>query len=156
MYIKTDILLDDSGKEFDLGRARKYPVWIKTLSKEEALDLFDKGKVVYFVYENNRIYRVNCRKVCTNRYYLTTHYSLYHEPCGVLAKTVELCTFPKDDNDYCHSFTVPQEWLVVFLSTEKKKIRLKDFLENYTWDETYFMYESAKRCGVLLEEEVVH
>ena len=161
MYIKTDILLDDSGKEFDLGRARRYPVWIKTLSKEEALDLFDKGKVVYFVYENNRIYRVNCRKVCTNRYYLTTHYSLHHESCGILAKTVELCTFPKDDNDYCHSFTVPRDWLIDILEkmdslNERKGVNLKNFLENYVWDETYFIYENARKNGVLLEEEVVH
>jgi hypothetical protein len=104
---------------------------------------------------------VNCRKVCTNKSYLEAHYDWYHESCGVLAKTIELCTFPKDDNDYSHSFTIPRDWLIDILEkmdglNERKGVNLKNFLENYVWDETYFIYENAKKNGVLLEEEIVH
>ena len=161
MYIKTDILLDDSGKEFDLGRARRKSVWLKVLSKETALKLFDEKKRVYFIYKNNRIYNTDCRKVCTNRSYLEAHYDWYHESCGILAKTVELCTFPENDNDYCHSFTVPKDWLLNVLDSldranNREGVNLKRFLDNYIWDETYFIYENAKQNGVLLEEETVH
>ena len=48
--IKTDILLGDNGKEYDLGRVTRKEMYLKTLSKEEALRLFDAGKRVYFIY----------------------------------------------------------------------------------------------------------
>ena len=85
--IKTSVLLDDSGKEFDLGRATKREMLLTPLSKEEALRLFDEGKRVYFIYLNNRIYKENCRKVCTDRDYLIDHYDVYHEVCGIACKT---------------------------------------------------------------------
>ena len=159
-YIKTEILLDDGGKEFDFGRATRRPAWLKTLLKEEALDLFEKGKPVYFIYESERIYKANCRKVCKNKEYLSDHYFFYKEVCGVLAKTIELCTFPKDDADYCLSFIVPQTWLIKVIKKEdersgRKPTSLNKFLDNYCWDETYFIYEAAKTDGVLLKEEIV-
>lgn len=61
--IKTGVLLDDSGKEFDSGRAYYREAYLKVLTKEEAIDAFQSGKRVYFIYENDRIYRTNCRKV---------------------------------------------------------------------------------------------
>lgn len=159
-YIKTEILLDNGGKEFDFGRATKRPAWLKTLTKEEALDLFEKGKAIYFIYENERIYKTNCRKVCKNKDYLSDHYFFYKEVCGVLTKTIGLCTFPKDDADYCLSFVVPHTWLTKVIKEEdersgRKPVSLKEFLDNYHWDETYFIYEAAKTAGVLLEEKIV-
>lgn len=158
-YIKTEILLDDSGKEFDFGRAIRRPAWLKILTKEDALDLFNEGKTVYFIYENERIYHAHCRKVCKNKEYLSDHYFFYKEVCGVLARTIELCTFPKDDADYCLSFIVPQTWLTKVIKKEdecsgRKTTSLKKFLDNYCWDETYFIYEAAKTDGVILEETV--
>jgi len=88
--IRTDVLLDDSGREYDLGRAYKRPVYLRILTKEEAIDAFQSGKRVYFVYENNRIYKTNCRKVCRDLDYLKDHYDWYHEVCGVLAKIKEV------------------------------------------------------------------
>jgi hypothetical protein len=88
--IKTDILLDDSGREYDLGRAHRRTVYLRVLTKDEAIDAFKCGKRVYFIYKNNRIYRTNCRKVCTDLDYLKDHYDWYHEVCGVLVKTKEV------------------------------------------------------------------
>ena len=82
-FIKTEMLLDDSGREFDLGHFRRIPAYLAVLSKEDALRLFDEGKKIYFIYRNNRIYKCNCRKVCKDRDYLIDHYDFYHEICGV-------------------------------------------------------------------------
>ena len=87
--IKTDVLLDNSGKEYDLGRAYYRTANLKVLTKDEAVDAFQRGKRVYFIYKNNRIYRTNCRKVCTDLDYLKDHYDYYHEVCGVLTKCKE-------------------------------------------------------------------
>lgn len=83
-FVKTDVLLSDNGREFDLGSSRKSEVYLGVLSKEDALRLFDEGKTVYFIYHNNRIYHCNCRKVCKNRDYLIDHYEVYHDACGVV------------------------------------------------------------------------
>ncbi len=160
-FIKTELLLSDNGKEFDFGSSRKNTVFLKVLSKEDALNLFDAGKRVYFIYENERIYKKNCRKVCKDRDYLIDHYDCYHEMCGVLVDCVELCTFPVIDEDYCLSFVVPKKWCSDFLSKNnynncrKKTDNLKEFLETYTWDETYFIYQTAREEGMILEENRV-
>ena len=83
-FVKTEMLLDDSGREFDLGRTKRSEAYLGILSKEDALRLFDEGKRVYFLYRNNRIYKCNCRKVCKNRDYLIDHYDVYHDVCGVV------------------------------------------------------------------------
>jgi hypothetical protein len=88
--IRTDVLLDDNGREYDLGRAYKRTVYLKALTKDEAIDAFQSGKRVYFIYKNNRIYHTNCRKVCADLDYLKDHYDWYHEVCGVLTKTKEV------------------------------------------------------------------
>ena len=88
--VRTEVLLYDNGREYDLGRAVKKTVYLKVLTKEEAISLFEKGKRVYFIYKNNRIYRTNCRKVCTDLDYLKDHYDCYHEVCGVLTKVKEV------------------------------------------------------------------
>jgi hypothetical protein len=84
--IYTGVLLDDSGKEFDLGRAVRRGMNLLILSKEDALRLFDEGKRVYFIYPNSRIYSTACRKVCKDRDYLIDHYDAYHDVCGIACK----------------------------------------------------------------------
>ena len=159
-FIKTDVLLYDDGREFDLGRSRKGEVFLRVLTKDEALRLYWERKRVYFIYENNRIYKANCRKVCKDRQYLIDHYDVYHEVCGVVEQTVELCTFPKDDADYCLSFLIPKSWLLDILErmdslNNREGVNLKNFLDNYCWDETWFIYEAAKADNILLKEETV-
>ena len=80
---KTLICLDDGGKEFDLGRARRHEMDLVPLTKEAALNFFDAGKRVYFVYPNNRTYQCNCRKICRDRKYLEDHYDVYGDFCGI-------------------------------------------------------------------------
>ena len=87
--IRTDVLLYDNGSEYDLGRADKKTVFLRILSRDEAVDAFQKGKRVYFIYENNRIYHTNCRKVCRDLDYLKDHYDFYHEFCGVVVRNRE-------------------------------------------------------------------
>lgn len=69
----------------------------------------------------------------------------------------ELCTFPDDDRDYCKVFSVPTEWLLDLLEkmdtfNERKGVDLQNFLDNYCWDETWFVYLQAKAEGKLLSE----
>lgn len=77
-----------------------------------------------------------------------------------MEQTIELCTFPVDDKDYCLSFVVPKTWLKDILErmdslNNREEVDLKNFLDNYCWDEAYFIYEAAKADGVLLKEENV-
>lgn len=88
--IRTDVLLYDNGREYDLGRSDKKTAFLKVLSKDEAINAFQKGKRVYFIYKNNRIYRTNCRKVCKDLDYLKDHYDCYREFCGVLTRVKEV------------------------------------------------------------------
>ena len=88
--ITTNILLDNSGREYDSGRAYYRAADLRVLTKDEAIDAFKSGKRVYFIYKNNRIYRTNCRKVCNDLDYLKDHYDCYREVCGVLVKTKEV------------------------------------------------------------------
>ena len=87
--VRTDVLLYDDGREYDLGRAIRKTVYLRVLTKDEAINLFESGKRVYFIYKNNRIYRTDCRKVCRDLNYLKDHYDWYHEVCGVLSKVKE-------------------------------------------------------------------
>lgn len=73
-------------------------------------------------------------------------------------KAITLCTFPDDDADYCKEFDVPKGWLLDILQrldekNERKGVVLDNFLENYVWDETWFIYLQAKKEGTLLREE---
>lgn len=71
---------------------------------------------------------------------------------------VGLCTFPDDDKDYCKYFEVHERWLIDVLESldnmnERKGVDLEDFLNNYIWDETWFIYELAKNKGELIMEK---
>ena len=63
---------------------------------------------------------------------------------------IGLCTFPDDDECYCKHFEIPKNWLIDVLNE-----RLEDFLDRYTWDETWFIYEMAKANNVLICENEV-
>lgn len=69
---------------------------------------------------------------------------------------IGLCTFPDDDKDYCKYFEVPKGWLLDVWekwSNDKQYIDLDEFLDNYVWDETWFIYNLAKDNGVLIMEK---
>ena len=70
---------------------------------------------------------------------------------------VGLCTFPDDDKDYCKYFEVPKTWLIEIIDSldnmnERKGVNLEEFLNNYIWDETWFIYELAKKNDKLIME----
>lgn len=71
---------------------------------------------------------------------------------------IGLSTFPDDDKNYCKYFEVPKNWLVDILESldsmnERKSIDLENFLNNYIWDESWFIYELAKGEGKLIMEK---
>lgn len=68
---------------------------------------------------------------------------------------VGLCSFPDDDKDYCKYFEVPERWLMEILESmnDRKGVDLERFLDNYIWDETWFIYELAKKNGKLIMEK---
>lgn len=71
-------------------------------------------------------------------------------------KSVGLCTFPDDDKDYCKYFEVPKGWLLDVWekwNNNKQYIDLDEFLDNYVWDETWFIYSLAKSNGMLIMEK---
>ena len=68
---------------------------------------------------------------------------------------VGLCTYPLDDDDYCLYFEVTYNWMVSCL----EKIGVfdfykdyEDFINNYTWDETWPIYEQANLENVVIKE----
>lgn len=72
--------------------------------------------------------------------------------------SIGLCTFPDDDRDYCKYFEVPKDWLIDVLErldnmNERKGVDLEEFLDNYVWDETWFIYNLAKDKGKLIMEK---
>ena len=71
--------------------------------------------------------------------------------------SVTLDTFPDDDRNFSKKFTVPKSWLIDLLEkmdalNERKGVDLNQFLQNYIWDETWFIYLQAKQCEVISEE----
>lgn len=74
---------------------------------------------------------------------------------------IYLCTFPDSDDDYCKGFVVEKEWLVDVLGRmdgfhNREGVDLKRFLDNYVWDETWFIYLKAKKEECVIMEEEVH
>lgn len=75
------------------------------------------------------------------------------------SQVIGLCTFPDEDEQFCKVFYVQKGWLVERLETldsfnERKGVDLDRFIENYIWDETWFLYEQAKKENVMLYEVV--
>ena len=72
--------------------------------------------------------------------------------------SVTLDTFPDDDRNFSKKFTVPKSWLIDLLEkmdalNERKGVDLDRFLQNYIWDETWFIYLQAKKDEVIISEE---
>ena len=65
-------------------------------------------------------------------------------------QVVRLCTFPCSDSFYCRTFYVRKGWLHEQLEIGAS---VEKFLEEYTWDATYFIYQSAKADYRILYEE---
>lgn len=70
---------------------------------------------------------------------------------------IGLCTFPDDDKNYCKYFEVHENYLLDILerldnANEQKGVDLENFLENYVWDETWVIYEQAKKDNNLIVE----
>lgn len=68
-----------------------------------------------------------------------------------------LCTFPEDDKNYCHQFSVETVWLANALDkmdycNEQKGVDLENFLQNYCWVETYAIYKMAKAENRIIAE----
>lgn len=69
-------------------------------------------------------------------------------------ENIGLCTFPNNDKDYCKYFEVPKSWLIDTLEKwGKRYMDLEEFLDNYVWDETWFIYVLAKDNGMLITEK---
>ena len=71
---------------------------------------------------------------------------------------VGLCTFPDNDKNYCKYFEIHENYLIDILeridnTNEQKGVNLDDFLNNYVWDETWFIYENAKNENKLIMEK---
>lgn len=74
---------------------------------------------------------------------------------------VELDTCPYNDVTDCRYFEVPYDWLMDVLESldnmnERKGVNLTEFLCNYIWDETEFIYELAKKHDKLLTESKIY
>lgn len=77
-----------------------------------------------------------------------------------IGNEIELETFPLDDKNYCHSFVVDRDWLIDVIEkldsfNNREGVGLENFLENYIWDETWFIYLAAKVEERLVSEEEV-
>lgn len=72
-------------------------------------------------------------------------------------KIVELATFPDADDDKSKIFAVPEDWLIDMLESlddlnERKGVDLDNFLQNYCYDETWFIYNQAIKEEKLIRE----
>ena len=52
-----------------------------------------------------------------------------------------------------------KDWLIDILErldsqNERRGVDMENFLDNYCWDETWFIYELAKEKGKILGEEI--
>ena len=119
--------------------------------KPNGVDELDPCKyVVEEEYMNVTVRVLKCRKC--------GHVEIEWERQQNTQEIIELCTFPDSDDDYCKVFAVTRDWLVDILDrldqcNEQKGADLENFLENYVWDETWFIYEQAKAFGEILREE---
>ena len=80
--------------------------------------------------------------------------------------TIEFDTYPDMMSDYENDienenydyelrvFTVPKEWAVSWIRNIWG-MDFKEFMDTYTWDDTYQMYVSAKYAQVILEEHII-
>jgi hypothetical protein len=82
--IRTDYIVDNSGRNFDDGRIKNSPMFLVPLTLEEALEYVKGHKRVYFVYRNF-LDGKSARKVCKSDFYVEDHYNFYKDVCAVMA-----------------------------------------------------------------------
>lgn len=70
-----------------------------------------------------------------------------------LVDFVELCTFPDDDKDYCKLFSVNKDWHAENLEKLTGEKDLEKYLEEYSWDTTFLIYNAAKTESQLIFEK---
>ena len=87
--IKTEFIVDNSGRNFDDGKIRRSTMFLLPLSMEDALKRCEAGKRVYFIYLNFLDNKAG-RKVCRNAFYIEDHYDFYHDVCGVTISNNQL------------------------------------------------------------------
>ena len=125
------------------------------MTDERKIKLFDNllGYVVEAVNDDTEVIRVLLRQGFES-------VEINEELClGDSEQVIGLCTFPDEDEQFCKVFYVPKGWLVEILeildnANERKGVDLERFIENYIWDETWFLYELAVKQGYMLYEEV--
>lgn len=72
-------------------------------------------------------------------------------------ESVTLDTFPDDDKNFAKTFVVPAGWLKDLLEridafNEREGVDLERFLQNYIWDETWFIYLQAVTDKTIIQE----
>ena len=72
-------------------------------------------------------------------------------------KIVELATYSDSDESHDKVFAVPEDWLLDLLErlddlSERKGVDLDNFLQNYCYDETWFIYNQAVKEEMLIRE----
>lgn len=75
--------------------------------------------------------------------------------------SVSLDTYPDKDDQQCRVFQVPTGWLLKLLEkldelNEQKGVNLENFLCNYCYEETSFIYTQARIKGLVLDERIVY
>lgn len=74
--------------------------------------------------------------------------------------SVLLETYPDKAENWIRVFSVPFDWFVNIMDnlsmlTNDTPFDLQFFLDNYCFDETYLVYQIAKRERVMLSDEIV-
>ncbi len=73
-----------------------------------------------------------------------------------ISETVSLYTFPDRDKNYCHKFVVYKDDLSEWLNGQANECRtVREYLDTYTWDETYFLYLAFTVLNKIIEESEV-
>ena len=68
--------------------------------------------------------------------------------------TLEYRDTETEEKDVVVYFTVPREWAEKWVEDNAPEYEsLEDFFDNYIWDESYSMYESAVEDGVIIRTE---
>ena len=70
---------------------------------------------------------------------------------------IELCTFPEDDANYCHCFSISVTNLLDILeklddANNQNGVNLDNFSQNYDWAETSFIYNQAQALKQVMHE----
>ena len=75
LVVKTEYIVDDSGKNFDDGKVRKKTLYLVALPQSKAKERLKDGKSIYFIYPNFLDGKYG-RKLCHNLSYLENHYNI--------------------------------------------------------------------------------